>query len=109
MFEVSDSEALPAPELGDFRIWFGESPIVTDCTMRVGDEPVRFFAGRSTVGDITDEEVVWTVSKPDVLELDPGHLGYFCGVEVINPVKGGVELTATRGDESATITIYCLP
>ncbi|MBQ7896660.1 MAG: right-handed parallel beta-helix repeat-containing protein [Oscillospiraceae bacterium] len=109
VFEVSESEALPAPELGDFRIWFGQLPIVTDCTMRVGDEPIRFFAGRSTVGDITDEEVVWSASKPDVLELDPGHLGYFCGVEVINAVKGGVELTATRGDESATITIYCLP
>ncbi len=113
VFEVSESEAVPyepapTPELGEFGIWFGEFRVETDCTIRVGDEPIRFFAGRNTV-DVTDEAVTWTVSNSDAIELDYEDLGYFCGVNVISPVKGGVQLTATRGDESATITIYCLP
>ena len=106
--EVQIYEPVPTPELGEFRIWFGQFPIETDCTMRVGEEPIRFFAGRSSV-DVTEEAVTWTVSDPEAIELDYDDLGYFCGVKVINPIKGGVELTATRGDESATITIYCLP
>ena len=76
--------------------------------MRVGDEPLRLFAGRSSV-DVTEEAVTWTVSDPEAIELDYEGLGYFCGINIVKAIKGGVQLTATRGSESATITIYCLP
>lgn len=99
---------LVTEETGEFGIWFGMVEIESDCSMRVDDEPIRFFAGRNTV-DVTEEAVTWTVSNPEAVKLDYEDLGYFCSVDVVEAVPGGVLLTASRGAESKTIRVYCLP
>ena len=99
-----------AGRTGDFSIWCGKMAN-REVTMRVG-ESYNFFAGRNLENDvIPDEPVTWSASKEDVIKLEllEDTWGYFCEVSVLNSTAGGVELTAIRGDESATITIYCLP
>ena len=91
----------------EFGIWFGQRRIESDCTIRVGEEAVVFSCGVSADDGSRDANSVWTVSNPDAVKLD--QAGCLCAVTVVGAVEGGVELTASSGDESATITIYCVP
>lgn len=85
-------------------IYFGQNRIQSDCTMRVGDEPLTLTAAFG--GVLPAKGAVWESSNPEILKVTGNDST--CIVEILGSVAGGVTLTVTADGQQEIISIYCV-
>ena len=103
--QTQEYQPAPTPMVEGFGIWSGDVRLMSEVTMKVTDYNIALWCGDSPT-DENDEGTVWTVSDPESLQIAPW--GNSCTVRVLKAVKGGVLLTASRGEEQAQLLIYCV-
>ena len=94
------------PTVQDIKVFFFNTEITQDFTMRVGDEPITLTAKAYPIDQFADATFTWKSEDSNYLKLTPSEDGTECSFEILATKAGGVGFTVTCNGTTIDRRVY---